>query len=230
VTFRLGTWCLNQLRYRVSHNNCWGYIILCASTTCFQHSSLTDVKIRSYATERNWTTILKSLDQQTRKPYIYLLTYSWSWALLEEPEILQLLKNFPAFFGTRRFITVFTRALHWSLCVHFRNKVFFYGEELLAPHPTPKLEDHHLSAVRDCLFNIFAASLQNWRASPPSATWGRAMPWWQGNHSVEYIHFPLRRKKCTDTNQDGSRLKQTLNLLNRLTIIFLDILTNQCTF
>ena len=36
----------------------------------------------------------------------------------------------------------------------------FYGEELLAPRPTPKLEDHHLSAVRDCLFNIFAATLR----------------------------------------------------------------------
>jgi len=34
-----------------------------------------------------------------------------------------------------------------------------YGEELLAPHPIPKLEDHALSAVRDCLFNIFAATL-----------------------------------------------------------------------
>jgi hypothetical protein len=41
--------------------------------------------------------------------------------------------------------------------VTFRNKLIFYGEELLAPHPTPKLEDHPLSAVRDCLFNIFAA-------------------------------------------------------------------------
>jgi hypothetical protein len=28
---------------------------------------------------------------------------------------VQLLKNFPAFYGTRRFITVFTRALHWFL-------------------------------------------------------------------------------------------------------------------
>ena len=35
----------------------------------------------------------------------------------------------------------------------------FYGEELLAPRPTPKLEDHPLSAARDCLFNIFAATL-----------------------------------------------------------------------
>jgi len=30
---------------------------------------------------------------------------------------------------------------------------------LLAPRPTPKLEDHPLSAVRDCLFNILAATL-----------------------------------------------------------------------
>jgi hypothetical protein len=40
------------------------------------------------------------------------LTHSQSWALLEKPQIVQLLKNFPAFYGTRRFITVFTRALH----------------------------------------------------------------------------------------------------------------------
>jgi hypothetical protein len=37
--------------------------------------------------------------------------------------------------------------------------VFFYGEGLLAPRPTARLEDHPLSAVRDCLFNIFAAVL-----------------------------------------------------------------------
>jgi hypothetical protein len=36
----------------------------------------------------------------------------------------------------------------------------FYGEEL-APRPTPKLEDHPLSAVRDCLFNILAAILHS---------------------------------------------------------------------
>jgi hypothetical protein len=35
----------------------------------------------------------------------------------------------------------------------------FYGEELLAPRPTPKLEDDPSSAVRDCLFNLFAATL-----------------------------------------------------------------------
>jgi hypothetical protein len=44
-----------------------------------------------------------------------LLTYLRSWALLEEPQIVHSLKNFPAFYGTRRFNTVFTRALYWSL-------------------------------------------------------------------------------------------------------------------
>ena len=34
----------------------------------------------------------------------------------------------------------------------------FYGEELLASRPTPKLEDLPLSAARDCLFNIHAAT------------------------------------------------------------------------
>jgi hypothetical protein len=43
------------------------------------------------------------------------LAHSWSWDLLEKLPIVQLLKNFPAFYGTRRFITGFTRALHWSL-------------------------------------------------------------------------------------------------------------------
>jgi hypothetical protein len=40
----------------------------------------------------------------------------------------------------------------------FRNTLLFCGEGLLSPRPIPKLEDHPLSAVRDCLFNIFAAN------------------------------------------------------------------------
>jgi hypothetical protein len=42
----------------------------------------------------------------------------------------------------------------WAVC----NRIRFYSEELLAPRPTPKLEAHPLSAVRDCSFNIFAAT------------------------------------------------------------------------
>jgi len=40
----------------------------------------------------------------------------------------------------------------------FHNKKHLYSEELLAPHQTLKLEDHHLT-VCDCLFNIFSATL-----------------------------------------------------------------------
>jgi hypothetical protein len=46
-----------------------------------------------------------------------------------------------------------------TVCEYFVTKIRFHGEELLAPRPSPKLEDHPLSTVRDCLFNIFAATL-----------------------------------------------------------------------
>jgi hypothetical protein len=45
-----------------------------------------------------------------------------SWALLQKPPIVQPLKIFPVFYGTRRFITAFTRALHssisWARSIH----------------------------------------------------------------------------------------------------------------
>jgi len=144
----------------------------------------------------------------------YLLT-PWCRVLLEKLTGLQLVKKFPAFHGTRRFITALTSERHLSLswaspiqsiyphptscrstlcmlrdvpleppppgdpsggvvylltselfclqskqtaCECFLTYVF-YREGLLAPRPTPKLEDHTSSAVRDCLFNLFAATL-----------------------------------------------------------------------
>jgi hypothetical protein len=48
-------------------------------------------------------------------------------------------------------------------CRLFGKIIIFYGEEFLAPCPTSKLEDYPLSVVRDCLFNVFAATLHNWR-------------------------------------------------------------------
>jgi hypothetical protein len=46
--------------------------------------------------------------------------------------------------------------------VIFHIKLIFYGEELLASHPTPKLEDQYLSDVSDCLFNIFRDTFYIW--------------------------------------------------------------------
>jgi hypothetical protein len=47
----------------------------------------------------------------------------------------------------------------------FHNRFIFYGEVLLAPRQTPNLEDHPLSSVRVCLFNVFASNLHSWRPS-----------------------------------------------------------------
>jgi hypothetical protein len=44
----------------------------------------------------------------------YLLT-PWSGVLLEKLTGLQLVKKFPAFYGTRRFLTALTSACHVSL-------------------------------------------------------------------------------------------------------------------
>ena len=47
--------------------------------------------------------------------FTYFLTYSMVHSLLEKPTGSQLVKKFPAFYGTRRFITAFTNARHLSL-------------------------------------------------------------------------------------------------------------------
>jgi hypothetical protein len=44
----------------------------------------------------------------------YLLLTPWSRVLLEKLTTFQLVKNFPAFYGTRRYITAFTSARHLS--------------------------------------------------------------------------------------------------------------------
>jgi hypothetical protein len=52
----------------------------------------------------------------TIKKNIHSLTHSlMDSARFEKPPKVQPLKNFPGFYGTRRFITVSTRALHWSI-------------------------------------------------------------------------------------------------------------------
>jgi hypothetical protein len=48
-------------------------------------------------------------------------------------------------------------------CEVFGNIVRFYGKKFVALHPTTKLEDHPVSAVRDFLFIVFAATLLIWK-------------------------------------------------------------------
>jgi hypothetical protein len=63
-----------------------------------------------FGAELHWNSFSSSGDDK----YDLIIT-PWSWALLEKPPIAQLLKNFPTFYGTRKFITVFTRVLYWYL-------------------------------------------------------------------------------------------------------------------
>jgi hypothetical protein len=98
---------------------------------------------------------------------------TWSTVLPEKLTDPQLLKKFPTFYGTRILIIACTRTRHLSLskgsvrfrglCVRFVTCLSFYGEELLPRRLTPKLEYHPLSAVRDWLFNILAATRHIWR-------------------------------------------------------------------
>jgi hypothetical protein len=101
-------------------------------------------------------------------------------------------QELPSILWNLKVIAMFTRALHFPRpFVPICNKLIFYAEELLAPRPTSKLADHPLSAVHDCLFNIFAATFLIWRLSPPSATWGHAMLWRQGTHLILLAKFYL---------------------------------------
>ena len=62
----------------------------------------------------------------------YLLTYLltlWCWVLLEKLTGLQLVKTFPAFHGTRRFITALTSVRHLSLS-------WASPIQSIYPHPT----------------------------------------------------------------------------------------------
>jgi len=107
--------------------------------------------------------------------YTVLHTYilaPWSRDLHEKLTGSQLVKKFPHFMETR-----FRSSIHKCLPLvpmlspyqwinpglrHqfiFHNMICFYSEELFATHPTPKLEYRPLPTVRDCLFNISAATI-----------------------------------------------------------------------
>jgi len=55
----------------------------------------------------------------------YLLT-PWSRVLFEKLTSSQVVKKFPAFYGTRKFITTFTSASHRSEIYLFMPNVFIY--------------------------------------------------------------------------------------------------------
>ena len=94
-----------------------------------------------------------------------------------------------------------------------RNKISFYGEELSAPRPTPKLEDHPLSALGDCLFNIFAAtlhtrgcsSIRNLRSRHPVVT-GAQLSRQEWTVSLKKV-FKESSSACINQRKEGATRK-----------------------
>ena len=70
-----------------------------------------------------------------------------------------------------------------------RNMIRFYGEELSAPRPTPSCRTIpcRLSATAYSIYLLLPSILE---AVHPSATWGRAMPWWHG--PTYHGHYKVR--------------------------------------
>jgi hypothetical protein len=71
-------------------------------------------------------------------------------------------EEFPTFYEGESFITVFKRDDKYEAPCN-RPFFFFTATSYLSHALRPKLEDHPLSAVSDCLFSIFANVLHVWR-------------------------------------------------------------------
>jgi len=124
----------------------------------------------------------------------------------------------------------------------FRNMIHFYGEELFATRSTPKLEDLpcRLSATAYWIYSHLTSILE---VFPPSATWGPAIPLWQGPTyrrqevtvlrvsvksdsvlwSLTYAHSILTGKvkyilvlKCQQILSDDEINRETVSTANRI--------------
>jgi len=80
---------------------CWTFV--------FWHQT-----VRYY--RQNWTSKLIQLNDLTHIIY---------WVLLEKLIVTKLVKKLHVFYGTRRFITVFTTASHWATCIQSTLSILF---------------------------------------------------------------------------------------------------------
>jgi hypothetical protein len=86
----------------------WGSVFFLIRVFLCSHYS-SNATSRSYRTGPKWLS-LAALLQLTNK------LNSMGPIFLEKPLVARLLKKFPVFYGTPRFINVFTKTRQWSLC------------------------------------------------------------------------------------------------------------------
>ena len=119
----------------------------------------------------HWYSLLY-FSHTTGMNHLKILTGSMEQILSWETKRFPASQEIPPFYGTHSFITAFTIAfplslswahtsgsiLVWDTSLYFITWRSYY-EELIAPHQTHNMEYYPLSAVCDCLFNIFTATL-----------------------------------------------------------------------
>ena len=96
--------------------------------------------------------------------------YTWVFQVISFPQVstlkpcMHLSLPHPCYISCPSFFRLYRRIspVPRPLCMVRNMFNFFYGEELLAPRLSPKLDDHSLSAVRNCLLNIFSVTLHMW--------------------------------------------------------------------
>jgi hypothetical protein len=87
-------------------------------------------------------------------------------------------QEIPAFYETRRFITVYTRARPRPLCI-IRNIINFLRWGVVSTSPNPQAGGPPLVGCPRLLIQNILSYPPYLQAVPPTATWGRAMSWWQ---------------------------------------------------
>jgi len=107
--------------------------------------------VQSPSWETNWFAVSQEIPLISRNPKVYCRTHK------RPPPVSILGQPSPLHIPTSHLLEICASLVVSHLWV-FLNKAF-YREGLLAPRPIPKLEDHPSSAVRDCSFNLFAATL-----------------------------------------------------------------------
>ena len=96
----------------------------------------------------------------------------------------------------------------------FPNMIRFYGKELLARRPIPKLEDHPLSAVRDSSFNIFAATLHiGGRSSIRNLRTRHAVLTGTKNHCFKGIQINYMQRSYSLADNSSSAIPEFQNLV-----------------
>jgi hypothetical protein len=107
----------------------------------------------------------------------------------------------------------------FRLLVNFRNKIIFYGEELLAPRPTPKLEDHPLWAGHVARMGETRKACRILMGKPEGKRpLGRPRHRWMGNIKIHLRKIGWDGMDWIDLVQDRDQWRALVNMMMSLRV------------